>query len=367
MKRVFLTHTATESTQYTELLDDIRYPQRVHWFPESYAKAKTGLQYPPQVILSRVLRPEISAAVAAKPVKTAFIYAAGTTSLTGSAPDNTRPTRLTYTYKMLPLMLTNVYAGRIAQQFGQIDSVQTDCSACASGVKVLTDVLVLMRHYGYDRVVVLAGEDPVSNLALTFFGEAKASLLAGDTRSPSAFDPVNGGFYVGQGAALAVFESEAGMSAPAVAELKGAYFAGERSTNPIGQLESGEGFKKAIIGALADATVGPEQIAVVKTHGTGTDSNNKAERNALDGVLVDFVATSYKPTIGHTMGASGLLESILLINNLREHHFVPKIANRTEHDTRYLSEDTAPGNGLLLSIAAGMGNIYAAAIFDWRA
>ena len=88
---------------------------------------------------------------------------------------------------------------------------------------------------------------------------------------------------------------------------------------------------------------------------------------ALNAVLgKGFIATSFKPTIGHTMGASGLLETCLLLDSLRETGKVPAIKNRTEEDKVFISEDTTPRDGLILSLAAGMGNIYSAAVFDWQ-
>ena len=76
------------------------------------------------------------------------------------------------------------------------------------------------------------------------------------------------------------------------------------------------------------------------------------------------MATSYKQRIGHTMGASGLLETGLLLNDLKR-GIVPKILNRTEHDDVFLSYDaSAPNKGAFISLAAGMGNVYSAAIFS---
>ena len=74
------------------------------------------------------------------------------------------------------------------------------------------------------------------------------------------------------------------------------------------------------------------------------------------------MATSFKPTIGHTMGVSGLLETCLLLDSVRT-GIIPKIPNRTEHDDVFLSQDREFGRGRILSLAAGMGNIYSAAIF----
>jgi 3-oxoacyl-(acyl-carrier-protein) synthase len=185
---------------------------------------------------------------------------------------------------MLPLTLTQVYAGRIAQSCGATDHVVTDSSACASSLKVLMDVQTLVNHYGFTRVVVLAVEDAVSNLVLEFFGEAKASLTAKRETSegivPSAFDSKNGSFYIGQGAVFAVFEADH-TDAPAMAKILGAYTASEPCNNPLGQLDSGLGFVRAAQGAIELTNITDKDVRVVKTHGTGTVSNNVAERAAL--------------------------------------------------------------------------------------
>jgi 3-oxoacyl-[acyl-carrier-protein] synthase-1 len=107
----------------------------------------------------------------------------------------------------------------------------------------------------------------------------------------------------------------------------------------------------------------PFKIRTVKTHGTGTKSNNVAEKAAITSILKDFVATSFKQRIGHTMGASGLLETILLLDNLKN-GFIPSIPNRTSEDKVFLSKPApAEKGGLILSLAAGMGNVYSAAVF----
>jgi len=232
----------------------------------------------------------------------------------------------------------------------------------------MMDVQNLITHYHFDRVIVLTVEDGVTNAVLEFFGESKAVLTQKQEETgikPSAFDGKNFGFRVGQGAALAVFESDYAvgkLDATPHAALIGAYNASEASTNAIGQLEDGEGFTKAINGAIHYSNLMPNEITIVKTHGTGTESNNKAEKAALLNTLDQFVATSYKQKIGHTMGSSGLLETLLLLEDLKS-GYVPAIENRTETDSVFLSDSVSAPDGLILSLAAGMGNIYSAAIF----
>jgi 3-oxoacyl-(acyl-carrier-protein) synthase len=360
---IYLTHYRTACTKEVELFDDIIYPQKVNWFPDTYNRAKSGLVYVPHKLAEKVLDPELVTHLRENPVgKTAFILAGGNAHFAGIG-QRAYDSRLTYTYKFLPFTLTQVYAGRIAQSFGEMDMVTTDASACASSLKVMMDVQNLIKFYDYDRVIVLTVEDGVSNAVLEFFGESKAVLTQKQEDAgikPSAFDSTNFGFRVGQGAALAVFESHQRTKPHAC--LIGAYNASERSTNAIGQCEDGEGFIKAMEGAMHYSNVSPDEIKIVKTHGTGTASNNKAEKNALTQTLKAFVATSYKQKIGHTMGSSGLLETLLLLDDIKS-GFIPAIENRTETDSVFLSESTTPPDGLIMSLAAGMGNIYSAAIF----
>lgn len=349
---IYITHYKTASTTNQEFFDDIAYPQTVQWFPETYNRVATGLVYPPHKVAEKVLDADILKTLRDNPVKTAFILASGNTNFAGINPRG-KKSRLSYEYRFLPFTLTQVYAGRIAQSCGATDYITTDSSACASSLKVLMDAKMLFS-IGFERVVILAVEDQVSNSVLDFFGEAGASLREEGVK-PSAFDSKNYGFYVAQGAAFAVLEKE--PTAKPIARLIDANTGSEQCDNAIGQREDGQGFINAMRG-LADLS----KVTVVKTHGTGTKSNNQAEKNALS-ILDGFVATSLKPTIGHTMGASGLLETLLLLENIHQ-GFIPAIENRTEEDPIFLSEKATYNGGQILSLSAGMGNIYSAALFE---
>lgn len=349
---IYITHYKTASTTNQEFFDDIAYPQTVQWFPETYNRVATGLVYPPHKVAEKVLDASILKTLRDNPVKTAFVLASGNTNFAGINPRG-KKSRLSYEYRFLPFTLTQVYAGRIAQSCGATDYITTDSSACASSLKVLMDAKMLFS-IGFERVVILAVEDQVSNSVLDFFGEAGASLREEGVK-PSAFDSKNYGFYVAQGAAFAVLEKE--PTAKPIARLIDANTGSEQCDNAIGQREDGQGFINAMRG-LTDLS----KVTVVKTHGTGTKSNNQAEKNALS-ILDGFVATSLKPTIGHTMGASGLLETLLLLENIHQ-GFIPAIENRTEEDPIFLSEKATYNGGQILSLSAGMGNIYSAALFE---
>jgi 3-oxoacyl-(acyl-carrier-protein) synthase len=365
---IYLTDYRTACTEDVHLLDDIVYPQKVHWFPDTYKNAKMGLVYPPHKMADKVLDPQLMEKIKSTPCKTAFILASGNSHFAGLNQKTMKPTQLTYEYKITPLLSTQIYAGRVAQMFGVEDLVMTDASACVSSLKVLQDVEMLIKHRGFDRVIVLSIEDPISNSVLEMFGETKATLTEADELTgvvPSAFDSTNYGFHLGQGAVLAVFESGKYTKDPK-AMLHGTGVASELSTNPLGQREDGQGYVKAMIEAFESSRSKHYHIDVIKTHGTGTKSNNLAERAAIESVFgkAGYIATSFKQRIGHTMGASGLLESCLLIDSIKK-GAIPEIPNRTELDRVFISSAwLTDKNVTFMSLAAGMGNIYAASIFS---
>ena len=363
---IYLTDYCMVSIMQTEMMEDISYPQRVHWFADTYKNARTGLVYAPHKLAEKVLDPKLLEDLRGRSGKTAFILASGNSHFAGVHNKTGIDNRLTYDYKFLALSLTQVYAGRVAQMCGANDMVITDASACSSSLKVMMNVRELFGMYGFDRVIVLTLEDAVSNPVLKFFGESKACLTKEQEDQgilPSAFDDVNFGFNIGQGAALAVFEN-AKYARNSKAQLLGAYTAAEESTNAIGQREDGQGFVRAAAGALQTANISSGDIHIVKTHGTGTKSNNQAEKAALQRIFHrEFIATSYKQRIGHTMGASGLLETCLLLDDIKK-GMIPGIPNRTKKDNIFLSDTLFLGGSFnILSLAAGMGNIYSAAIF----
>jgi 3-oxoacyl-(acyl-carrier-protein) synthase len=371
--KVYLTKYNTLCTTNTKVLSDLKYPQRVHWIPELYSRVKTGFSYVPHEAAYRVITKELIEYVKSNPVngKTGFILAAGSQGWAGGkAVGEDKPSELDYSFKLGILSVTNIFAGRVAAMFEAYDYVATDASTCATGIKCMMDVQNLINNLGFDRVIMLAQEDPTSKLTLEFFGQSNANILIKDEEAgaiPSAFDSINSGFIVGQGSSVAVFESEAAVNKNAVtpkAELISAWVSAEEISNPIGQRPDGQGYQRAIKGALEMAKVQPSDIKIVKTHGTGTTTNNQSEKTALTTVLGNnFVATSYKQRIGHTVAASGLLETCLILDDIQK-GIVPAIANRTENDDLFLSHDVVAPDGLLMSMAAGMGNIYAAAVFN---
>ena len=321
-----------------------------HVFPAILNRLSTGLVYPPDSLAKMV---QIEGLVNPG-LKTAFLLAGGNAHFAGLPCRKSDIELFNYQYQMLPLTLTQVFAHRQSQIYGDMWFISTDHSACASSLHVLMQAQDLLKNRCFDRVIVLGVEDAVSGLNFEFFSQAGVK----PTEKISAFDDHYKGFLLGQGAVTCVFENE--RTNTTIAELLDVNSASESHTNSLGMREDGQGYVRAI-----DGLVGVDDVTVIKTHGTGTTANNKAERKALHSLFADsFVATSFKPTIGHTMGASGLLETCMLFEEIKKTGMVPAIKNRTKVDDVFLSYQVRAPQGQILSLAAGMGNIYTAALWE---
>ena len=101
---IYLTDYRTASTTVPEMLDDIQYPQKVHWFPDTFARKDTGLIYAPHKLAEKVLDPQLLKKLKDNPVKTAFILASGNSHFAGVNQKTMKPTQLTYEYKITPLL-----------------------------------------------------------------------------------------------------------------------------------------------------------------------------------------------------------------------------------------------------------------------
>ena len=338
-------------TYYNNRLHTLSDGTHAFFDPTTYAKTKSGLSYPPFELAKKVRLEDLPACSG----KTAFILAGGNVTFAGANSKEKTLPELTYEYKIPTLTITQIIAHQEAKRYDNVQRISVDSSACASSLFVLEQVKFLLEHKGYARVIVLALEDTVNGMSINFFKQAGVQPSA----QVSAFDAQNFGFYLGQGAVTAVFENT--RTDQTLAELVAVNSASEDCSNSLGMREDGQGYTRAMEGLDADLA----QVSVVKTHGTGTATNNQAERTALFRMLSrPFVATSLKPTIGHTLGASGLLESVLLLDTIKTTGYVPAIANRTQVDDIFLSEEAAaPPHPFVLSLAAGMGNIYTSALW----
>jgi len=254
--------------------------------------------------------------------------------------------------KPIALATTNIYAGRVAQSIGYTDYISTDSTSCVCSYNATFLAKALLDSGMLDRVLIVAVEDATSGDTIEFFSRYGGNISLADEQAgklPSAFDEVNTGFRVGNGAGLFLLDKDNN----GVAQIDQVAMAAEKWNSPIGQDPAGTGYLKAL------AQIDTEGVRVIKTHGTGTPSNNIAERVAIESTFDNFIATGYKSSIGHTMGANGAIELDLLVKDLHR-GVLTGIKNRTTEDAKFISQDTIITDKTAICLGSSMGNGYAA-------
>ena len=190
-------------------------------------------------------------------------------------------------------------ARRLADAFGNPNPAVVVSNACISGLAALLQGRRMLLSGRFDHVVVV-GAEVQSRFIVTGFQSLKALSEA----PCKPFDAARDGLNLGEAAAAIVLGSgESGWEL-----VDGAV---RNDANHIsGPSRTGEGSYKALRYVLKHTS--PEELAFVNVHGTSTLYNDEMEAIAIDRAgLLDVPVNALKGTFGHTMGAAGILESIL--------------------------------------------------------
>ena len=193
-----------------------------------------------------------------------------------------------------------VSAGRIARFLGNPNSPIVVSNACTSGVSAQITAMRLLEA-GHYRYAVLCGADLQSAFIVSGFSSFKA--LSPEECRP--FDAQRCGLNLGEGAATMLLERIEGGSGW-IAE---GGFVRNDANHISGPSRDAEGSFNALKGLI---TTGGDDLSFISLHGTATLYNDQMESIALRRAGLDSLpAGSLKGWFGHTMGASGVIETII--------------------------------------------------------
>jgi 3-oxoacyl-[acyl-carrier-protein] synthase II len=207
----------------------------------------------------------------------------------------------------------DLLAADLAAALGARGPVQCVSVACASGLVALQQGAKLIQRGAADAVLVV-GVDHLSAFVVAGFGALKALDPAGCR----PFDRDRCGLSPGEaGAAIVLARADLVSGHPVT--LRG--WGGSNDANHLtGPSRDGSGLARAIRAALDTAGLQPRDIGYVNAHGTGTPYNDAMESLAFLAVFgADGPPVSgSKGLLGHTLGAAGVVETILCVLALRE-------------------------------------------------
>lgn len=216
---------------------------------------------------------------------------------------------------LLPGMLPNTAAARIAIRHGIRGYSAAIATACAAGAQSIAEGLRLIRG-GEADVVVCGGTDtPLHPTIAAAFRNARALAEGWPTPEVASrpFDARRNGFVLGEGSAVLVLERVEhadARGAAGYADLIG-WGASTDAFHPTSPRPDGEGAIDCMAAALRDGDRDAADIDYVNAHGTGTKRGDAAEALALRTVFGahEPAVSSIKGATGHLLGASGAAEA----------------------------------------------------------
>ncbi|MFA5302666.1 MAG: beta-ketoacyl synthase N-terminal-like domain-containing protein [Bacteroidales bacterium] len=244
----------------------------------------------------------------------------------------------------------------LAGFFGNPNIPVTVSNACISGACAQIAAMHLLDRGTYDHVVV-TGMD----LAPDFIVSGFQSFKSLDEERCRPFDARRKGLNLGEAAATIVYEKE---KRPGISLVRGSI---RNDANHIsGPSRTGEGLFRALETTLGDLPAG--DIAFVSAHGTATPYNDQMEAVAfLRAGLQSTPVFSLKALFGHTLGAAGILESVIALKALEQGLILPSAGYEDpgiEGDINVSTTLSKTDKRFCLKTLSGFGGCNAVLLFE---
>jgi 3-oxoacyl-[acyl-carrier-protein] synthase II len=219
---------------------------------------------------------------------------------------------------LIPMMITDMAAGRVSIGYGLKGPNYSAVSACASAGHSIGDSFLMLKAGMMDVAVCGGSEAAITPLSYAGFCSLKALSTRNEhpQKASSPFDKKRDGFVMGEGAGIIVLETlehALARKARIYCELIG-YGATGDAYHLTAPSPDGEGAQRSMAMSLASAGLKPESIDYINAHGTSTELNDKLETIAIKKVFGEYAAkiniSSTKSMTGHLLGASGGIEFI---------------------------------------------------------
>jgi len=242
---------------------------------------------------------------------------------------------------LIPMMITDMPAGRISMAHGFKGPNYAVVSACASAAHSLGDAFMMIRCGMMDAALAGGTEAAVTPISFAGFCSMKAMSTRNDAphKASSPFDAKRDGFVMGEGSGIVVLEALDRALARG-AKIYGEMF-GYGATGDAYHLShpapDGIGAQGAMRMALSSAGLAPEKIDYINAHGTSTPLNDEYETTAIMRVFGEAANTvsisSTKSMTGHLLGASGGIEFVASLLAVRD-GIIPPTINYDDPDPK---------------------------------
>lgn len=235
-------------------------------------------------------------------------------------------------------------------------------NACVSGILAVAVAKRYIEQGEYDHVFITSG-DVITEFILSGFNSFQA--LSSEPCKP--YDANRKGINIGEVAASVLVTKDANnLAAEAVSIL------GEGSCNDAnhisGPSRTGEGLYRSMQSAFKQAGITAEEVDFISAHGTATMFNDEMEAIAFNRLQLGTTPlNSLKGYFGHSLGASGLVETIVGMHSLKNNTLYKSLGFENLGVTQPLHVITKTTNkhiNRFLKTASGFGGCNTAVLFE---
>jgi 3-oxoacyl-[acyl-carrier-protein] synthase II len=224
-------------------------------------------------------------------------------------------------------IMPNSGAAHIAIQLGVQGPSATPALSCSCGTEAMGLGYDLIRRGDADVVICGASEATITPVIVAGFIAMRAMSRRNDDPEGACrpYDADHTGFLIGEGAGVVILESAESVErrgAEPYAKITGV----GRITDPD---PGGLGLLRAMQLAVKDAGLEGEQIGYINPHGTGTVAGDGPESQAMAKINPRAMVSATKSTLGHSLGATGAVETAICALALKE-KTIPPMRNLTK-------------------------------------
>jgi len=233
---------------------------------------------------------------------------------------------------MVPKLMCNAAAGNVSIHYGLRGPNSAVTTACASAGHAILNAADAIRDNVADVMVSGGSEAALNPLGTACFIALKALSRRNDDpeKASRPWDADRDGFVLAEGAGIVIleeYEHAKARGAKIYGELLGAGQSADGS-HITAPLEDGAGAAHAMQASLDDAGVNAEDVDYVNAHGTSTGLGDLAETKAIKRVFGEktkVMVSSTKSMLGHSLGAAGGIEAVILAKTIETSKVAPTI------------------------------------------
>lgn len=231
-------------------------------------------------------------------------------------------------------------------------------NACVSGVLAVAVAQRFINDGVYDEVIIVSG-DLVSEFILSGFTSFQA--ISNEPCKP--YSNKRKGITIGEAVASVLVSSKKKRNSTQVLGTGSCNDANHIS----GPSRTGEGLVMSVKSALNEAKIQTHEIDYISAHGTATNFNDEMEAVAFSRLkMLETPINSLKGFYGHTLGASGLLESIIGIKSLEKNTLIGSLGFDelgVSECINVIKKTEKKELNIFLKTASGFGGCNTAVIF----